>query len=274
VPELLETIVTGTRRVIQERRRQRPEASLVTALERSERASRSLRQSLSVLGGYRVIAECKRRSPAKGLLRREYDPAHLAADYERCGAAAISVLTEPMFFDGSLDHLRSVRGATRLPVLRKDFIVDRYQLLEAREAGADAVLLIVEALNQGALKELVQGAIELGLEALVEVHELEELRVALDCGVDLIGVNSRNLRTLEVDTATCVELIEHIPASVTAVAESGIRSAADLERFKAAGYRGFLVGERLIASPSPGAALAEVLQRHAVVTSDVREWRP
>jgi indole-3-glycerol phosphate synthase len=273
VPELLETIVAGTRCVVRERMRRRPEAVLAAVVEQRQDLPRSLRQSLSISDGHRVIAECKRRSPAKGLLCRDYDPARLAAACERGGAAGISVLTEPMFFDGSIDHLRSARAATGLPVLRKDFIVDRYQLLEAREAGADAVLLIVAALDEAMLKELLYSAQALGLEALVEVHDHEELRLAAGCGVDLIGVNSRNLRTLQVDAATCFNLIAHIPRTATAVAESGIRGAEDVEQLGIAGYRGFLVGERLMTSKNPAASLAELLQRHPIVTSDVREWR-
>jgi indole-3-glycerol phosphate synthase len=274
VPELLDTIVAGTQRIVRERMRQRPEADLAAAIEKRGREPRSLRQSLGAGDGFRVIAECKWRSPAKGLLRRDYDVRRLAADYEGGGAAGISVLTEPTFFDGSLDHLRSARAATEVPILRKDFIVDGYQLLEAREAGADAVLLIVAALDEETLNALLKDALALGLEALVEVHELEELRMAIGSGADLIGVNSRNLRTLQVDARTSFDLIGHIPGVAIAVAESGIRTNDDLARFHAAGYRGFLVGERLMTAHNPGNALAELLQRHPAVTSDVREWRP
>jgi indole-3-glycerol phosphate synthase len=207
-----------------------------------------------------VIAECKRRSPSRGVLKDRYDPLSIASGYERAGAAAISVLTEPTFFDGSLDHLTAVREATTLPILRKDFIVERYQVVEARAAGADAILLIAAALNSGELKELQQMATDLGLDVLVEVHDLVELPMAIDAGASIIGVNNRNLRTLAVDTEVSRRAVELIPEDVVAVAESGLRTADDLKNLKASGYDSFLIGERLMTTDDPGRALGELLK--------------
>ena len=177
---------------------------------------------------------------------------------QQAGAAAISVLTEPTFFDGAPAHLAEVRAAVDLPILRKDFIVSEYQLLEAAVLGADAVLLIVGALQPAELASLCRAAAAMRLAALVEVHDLAELQVALDAGVDIVGVNSRNLRTLEVNISVLDRVAETLPREVTAVAESGIRQPADIRRLGQAGYQAFLVGERLIAQADPGAALREL----------------
>jgi indole-3-glycerol phosphate synthase len=207
-------------------------------------------------GGVRIIAECKRRSPSRGVLRRDYDPAAIAVEYERAGAAAISVLTEPTFFSGSLDHLRAVRAAVDLPVLRKDFIVTDFQVLEAAASGADAVLLIVGAVTTDQLRSLIARARALKLSALVEVHDRCELEVALEANATVIGVNSRNLRTLDVDVAVFEELAPLMPPGVIAVAESGLRTPADLVRLRMRRYDAFLIGERLMTQDSPGSALA------------------
>jgi indole-3-glycerol phosphate synthase len=171
----------------------------------------------------------------------------------------VSVLTEPAFFDGSLDDLRAVRACVRLPLLRKDFIVDRYQLFESRAAGADAVLLIVAALEPETFRALHALAGELGLAVLVEVHRRAELDVALGVGPRLVGVNNRDLATLEVDVEAAARLVDEIPDEVVAVAESGLRTHDDLVRLRAAGYDGFLVGERLVTAADPGRALSELL---------------
>jgi indole-3-glycerol phosphate synthase len=218
-------------------------------------------------GGVRVIAECKRRSPSRGILRSTYDPAAVAASYAAAGAAAISVLTEPTFFDGALDHLRRVRAAVTLPLLRKDFIVTDYQVAEAAAAGADAVLLIVAALERDALEGLLRLSGSLGLAALVEVHDRDELSLALEAGADLIGVNSRNLRTLEVSHAVLEALVPAIPDEATAVAESGLKTADDLARLSALGYDAFLIGERFMLEPDPGGALAALLQASTAGTA-------
>jgi indole-3-glycerol phosphate synthase len=206
-----------------------------------------------------VIAECKRRSPSRGVLRANYDPAAIARSYERHGAAAVSVLTEPTFFDGSLEHLAAVRQATALPVLRKDFIVDPYQIVEARASGADAVLLIVAALSPATLKSLHARAVDAGLDVLVEVHGIEELPVALDAGARIIGVNNRNLRTLAVGIDISERVMDRLPNGLVAVAESGLKTSEDLLRLRRAGYHAFLIGERLMTAQDPGEALEELL---------------
>lgn len=258
-PDLLAAIVAATRKTVEFRSTAEP----LSAIERRAAAvsprpgvfAHALRRSAHV----NVIAECKRRSPSKGVLRASYDPSAIAAAYDRAGAAAISVLTEPMFFDGSLEHLAAVRNTTSLPLLRKDFIVDRYQIAEARAAGADAILLIVAALSPGALAELHAAARDAGLDVLVEIHDLAELSVALDAGASIVGVNNRDLRTLAVDIDVSRHAIELIPEHVVAVAESGLRSAADLAQLTAAGYDAFLIGERLMTTVDPGASLAELV---------------
>jgi indole-3-glycerol phosphate synthase len=208
--------------------------------------------------GIRIIAECKRRSPSVGILRRDYDAAAIAAGYERAGAAAISVLTEPAFFDGSLADLERVAGAVRVPVLRKDFVVSEFQLLEARACGAAAALLIVAALDDGELRTLIRCARDLDLAALVEVHDTVELDRALAAGASIVGVNSRDLKTLTVSPEVFDTIAAAMPAEVIAVAESGIRSGGDIARLRRLGYRGFLIGERFMASADPAAALAQL----------------
>ena len=253
---LLAAIVAATRARVAAAQARVP----LSELERAPaRASRGFSASLRA-GGLRVIAECKRRSPSRGILRRAYDPVSIARGYARAGAAAISVLTEPTFFDGSLQHLAEVSAAVDVPVLRKDFVVDPYQLFEARAAGADAVLLIVAALDDGALAGLAGLARQLGLDTLVEVHDEAELDRAVASGADVIGVNNRNLQTLAVDVGASFRLAGRMPGHVVAVAESGLRSAEDLQRLETAGYRAFLIGERLMTDADPGAALARLLR--------------
>jgi indole-3-glycerol phosphate synthase len=255
--DLLATIVAATRRIVEVRQHAQGASALegrATRMPLGGAFAAALRHSTAP----RVIAECKRRSPSKGVLRADYDPAAHASAYAAAGAAAISVLTEPTFFDGSLEHLEHVRAAVELPILRKDFVVSEYQLLEAVASGADAVLLIAGALTDEELRRLRARASALGLAALVEVHDRAELSRALDAGAEVIGVNSRNLRTLAVDMNVLDDLIGQIPSDVTGVAESGIRSGDDIVRLTAAGYHAFLVGERLIAQPDPGKALRDL----------------
>jgi indole-3-glycerol phosphate synthase len=211
---------------------------------------------LSRTGSLNVIAECKRRSPSRGVLRAAYDPVAIAASYQRAGAAAISVLTEPGFFDGSLEHLRAVRERVTVPLLRKDFIVHEYQLLEARAAGADAVLLIAAALSDRDLAQLSSAAVDLGLAALVEVHDSAECRRAAATGARIIGVNNRNLRTLQVDLDASRAVAGLLPSGSIGVSESGLQTSADLQAMTALGYQAFLIGERFMIEPDPGAALA------------------
>ena len=213
-------------------------------------------------GEISVIAEFKRRSPSVGPIREDADPAQVAAAYEEGGAAALSVLTEPQFFSGSLADLVAARSACYLPVLRKDFIVDIYQVAEARAAEADAVLLIVAALpDRGLFADLAAAAREYGLAALIEIHEARELDAAFEVEPDLIGVNQRDLRTFEVDRGLAVRLRNEIPDSVTVVAESGIRTKADVGKLEEAGIDAVLIGETLMTAPDPALALGELLGR-------------
>jgi indole-3-glycerol phosphate synthase len=207
-----------------------------------------------------VIAELKKASPSKGLIRAEFDPVALARELEGAGAAALSVLTDEEFFQGSLGNLRAASGAVRIPCLRKDFMVDEFQMLEARANSADAVLLIVAALTDGELRTLAAAARARGLDVLCEVHDAAELGRAVDAGCDLIGVNSRDLRTFQVDLGTAFALAEKIPAGVVRVAESGIHSADDVARLRAAGYDAFLVGESLMRAERPAEALRELVR--------------
>ena len=209
--------------------------------------------------GVAVIAELKKASPSKGLIRAEFLPAELARELEVAGAAALSVLTDEEFFQGSLDNLRAASAAVKLPCLRKDFIVDEFQLLEARANAADAVLLIVAALSPQELAGLAAGASQRALDVLCEVHDEDELQRALDAGCDLIGVNTRDLRTFKVHLETAFRLAENFPAGVVRVAESGIHSAEDVARLRAARYDAFLVGESLMRTNRPGEALRELM---------------
>ncbi|HEU4937747.1 MAG TPA: indole-3-glycerol phosphate synthase TrpC [Vicinamibacterales bacterium] len=260
-PDLLGTIVAATRRIVDVREAARPARLLARQQTRTPRgqAFETALASDPTNATARVIAECKRRSPSKGILRADYHPAAHARAYADAGASAISVLTEPTFFDGSLEHLRDVRAAVSVPLLRKDFIVTEYQLIEAAVLGADAVLLIVAALDQNNLTSLLQAAQGLSLAALVEIHDLDELHRAVDAGARVIGVNSRNLRTLAVDPDVFSQVAEQLPRGSTKVAESGIRTSDDIARLSEIGYDAFLVGERLITQPDPGAALRELV---------------
>lgn len=255
---VLDQILAARRRRLEEARARMPLGELQRAAEaRSDR--RDFSQALRG-PGLRVIAELKRASPSRGVLRTDFRPAEIARGYEAAGAAALSVLTEQDYFAGSLEDLRQARAAVELPVLRKDFIFDDYQLYEAAAAGADAVLLIVAALGAGELPHLIELSRSLKLAALVEVHTEEELRCALEAGARIVGVNNRNLKTLEVDLATSFRLRENIPPSCLAVSESGIKTADDMQRLSAAGFDAVLIGERFMTEPDPAITLAELLQ--------------
>lgn len=257
--DLLATIVAATRRIVEVRSERESPAAVAARADAAPRASGRFRGALERRDRLNVIAECKRRSPSRGVLRADYDAVAIARGYEEAGAAAISVLTEPTFFDGSLDDLVRVRAAVQVPVLRKDFIVSEYQLFEAKAAGADAVLLIVAALSPEELRSLRAKAAGLGLDALVEVHNQEELSVAIDAGATIVGVNNRNLRTLAVDVHASEDLAARMPKGILPISESGLKSAEDLKRLRALGYQAFLIGERFMTEPLPGAALKEVL---------------
>jgi indole-3-glycerol phosphate synthase len=237
----------------------------------AEKPGEELRSRLAGRGGHRpfkealvtpglsVIAEFKRGSPSAGAINPDADVAAVVEAYERGGAAAISVLTEARYFQGSPAHLEAIRAAVDVPLLRKDFIVDPYQVAEARAWGADAILLIAAALDDAALRELHAAAGELGLEVLVEAHTAAEADRAVAAGAALIGINNRDLRTFVTTLETAERLRGRIPPGVVAVAESGIETPADVARLRAAGYDAFLVGESLMRQPDPGAALQALL---------------
>ncbi|MBM3372383.1 MAG: indole-3-glycerol phosphate synthase TrpC [Betaproteobacteria bacterium] len=202
-----------------------------------------------------VIAEVKKASPSKGVLREQFDPAAIAASYERHGAACLSVLTDRQFFQGALDDLKAARGACALPVLRKDFMVDPYQVYEARAAGADCILLIVAALEPGRMAELEGIALELGMAVLVEVHDGSELDAALRLRTPLLGINNRNLRTFETTLDTTLGLLGRVPPDRLVITESGILKPEDVQRMRARQVHGFLVGEAFMRAADPGAEL-------------------
>jgi indole-3-glycerol phosphate synthase len=257
--DLLTAIVAATRRIVEVRAEREPISVLAARAE--ERSVRSGRFREALEGAFpRIVAECKRRSPSGGVLRAVYEPAAIARGYEQAGAAAISVLTEPTFFDGALAHLRAVHEAVGIPVLRKDFIVSEYQLLEAKAAGADAVLLIVAALDPRSLAALHAQAARLGLDVLVEVHTADELSIAIDAGARIVGVNNRNLRTLAVDITASETVGARIPRGIVRVSESGLKSAADLARLQRLGYGAFLIGERFMTKADPGSELRALLE--------------
>lgn len=213
-------------------------------------------------GQVAVIAEIKRASPSKGLIRSDFNPAALAQGYEQGGAACLSVLTDERFFLGSGEHLQQARAACALPVLRKEFIVDELQVAEARALGADAILLIVAALSSGQLNELAAAARELNLDVLVEIHDRAELDKVLKIQLPadlLLGINNRDLRNFETRLETTLELLPHIPAGTPVVTESGIATTADIQRLRAAGVHRCLIGESLLRAESPGAALKDLL---------------
>jgi indole-3-glycerol phosphate synthase len=264
--------VAATRRIVEVRQAAEPIAALARRAEAVPSRAGRFEEALSGAAGVNVIAECKRRSPSRGVLRESYDPVAIATAYAAAGAAAISVLTEPTLFDGSLDHLVAVRAAVDVPLLRKDFVVSEYQLLEARAAGADAVLLIVAALRPVELKVLHDHARRHGLDVLVEVHDAGELAIAIDAGARIIGVNNRNLRTLQIDVHASETLIVQMPSEVIAVSESGLKTAADLVRLKELGYRAFLIGERFMIAADPGAALASLLES-CIDTKDTKDTK-
>jgi len=210
--------------------------------------------------GYAVIAELKKASPSRGLIRAEFDPPTLAHSLESGGAAALSVLTDAKYFQGSLEYLEQASAVVKIPCLRKDFMVDEFQVLEARASSADAILLIVAALPDARLRSLREEAVRFGLDVLCEVHDRDELARAIDLGFTILGVNSRNLHTMQVRPETQVELGALLPESAVRVAESGLKTQADLARMGAAGYTAFLIGESLMREADPGRVLSALLK--------------
>jgi indole-3-glycerol phosphate synthase len=236
----------------------------IDEVERRARAAPPPRDFVAALrakaaaGNPAVIAEIKRASPSKGLLREDFDPEAIARSYEAGGAACLSVLTDREYFQGAPEHLSAARAACALPVLRKDFVIEPYQVFEARAIGADCILLIAAALPAGALRELERLAQSLGMAVLVEIHDASELEVALTLATPLIGINNRNLRTFVTDLQTTLNLLPGIPAGRTVVTESGIRGRQDVLHLRKNGIQAFLVGEALMRAPEPGAALREL----------------
>jgi len=254
--DILQSIMAERRRDVGAARESVPVESLAAAVE--ARTHHSLSAALAA-DGTGIIAEMKKASPSAGLLREQYEPADIARMYARTGACGLSVLTEPRHFAGDEQHLRSARCACDLPILRKDFMCDPYQVCEAAAWGADVVLLIVAALERGQLREMYDEAVRLGLDVLAEAHTGEEVETALGLEGAIVGVNSRNLKTLKTDLAVARELAERVPGDRLSVAESGIRTRDDVEALERLGYNGFLVGESLMRAPDPGAALASLL---------------
>ena len=259
---VLDAILARTRERVAEGRARLPLGPSHPAV-RGAPPVRPFAAALARPGRVNVIAEHKRRSPSRGAIREDLAPADVARRYETGGAAALSVLTDGPFFGGRMEHLVEARAACSVPVLRKDFVLDPWQVWEARAAGADAVLLIVAALGDAELRDLLAVAGEAGMGALVEVHDRGELGRALAAGSRIVGVNNRDLRTLTVSLDTSLALAPAIPDDVLAVAESGIRTGADVRRLREAGFDAFLVGEHLMAAPDPGEALFRLLEEAA-----------
>lgn len=263
----LQRILENTLREVTARRA----STNLSAMERraAERTPRGFEAALRRVGasGPAVIAELKKASPSRGLIRAEFNVLELARALESAGAAALSVLTDERFFQGSLENLELASSTVNIPCLRKDFMADEFQVLEARAAGASAILLIVAALEDAELQRLARRARELELDILWEVHDKEELARALGMGASVVGVNSRNLHTMEVRPETQMELAELLPSGAVLVAESGIRDAGDVARLREAGYTAFLIGETLMRQPDPAAALRELLVREHTATA-------
>lgn len=257
---VLDRIVEAKAARLEEAKRATPLESLAGGAARaSNYVRRSFAEALARTDRINVIAEIKRRSPSRGIIREDFDPVRIAKSYESGGAAALSVLCEEDFFDGSLDHLKAARAAVELPVLRKDFIFDEYQLVEAAAAGADAVLLITAILDDELLGKLLTVSRQLRLDALVEVHSRDEMDRAVRAGAKIIGVNNRDLTTFEVDLNTSIELAAAAPSEVILVSESGISRGSDIRRLKEAGFGAFLIGERFMRADEPGRSLRELI---------------
>ncbi len=255
---VLDEIVATKRREIEAAKAARSETQVRRAAEDALPA-RNFFDPLAAGGEIKLIAEVKKASPSAGVIRADFRPVEIAKIYERHGASCLSVLTDEHYFQGSLDYLRDVRQAVGLPVLRKDFILDVYQLYEARAAGADAVLLIAECLDDCKLRKLHNEAVSLGMSPLVELYEPENLQRVFDAGATLIGVNNRDLRSFKTDLEHTLRLRERVPDQCVLVSESGIRTRADVLRLQAAGVDAILVGESLMASPNIGAAVDAIL---------------
>ena len=255
---ILLRIIEKRRESVAHRKRVLPLVALKIAAEKKAPAARNFSSAIAA-NRVNVIAELKKSSPSRGVIREQFEPAKLAAELAEAGAAALSVLTEEDFFDGSLTNLKEARAAVEIPVLRKDFIFDPWQIWEARAAGADSFLLITAVLEQDLLQELLELGRQLGMEPLVEIHTREELARALGAGARIVGVNARDLTTFNVNHDLALELADEIPDSCVAVAESGIHSHEDVERLSGAGFDAFLIGEQLMKHAQPGEELRRLL---------------
>ena len=267
--DILQTILQRKREEVEQRRRELPLAELQARVRDAAPVrgfARALRARIAA-GDAAVIAEVKKASPSKGLIRPDFDPAAIARSYEAGGAACLSVLTDVDFFQGADAYLQAARDACALPVLRKDFTIDPYQVVEARALGADCVLLIVAALDDDTMARLSEQALMLGMDVLVEVHDLAELERALQLPAPLLGVNNRDLRTFEVSLETTLALREAVPTDRVLVTESGIAAAADVRRMREAGVHAFLVGESFMRQPDPGAALRRLFAGDTVASA-------
>jgi len=258
--DILNRIIAVKREEIAAARPRRSAADLqeLAGAQSAPRGFAAAMQARVARGDAAVIAEIKKASPSKGVLREHFDPAAIAASYERHGAACLSVLTDVQFFQGHEDYLRAARAACALPVIRKDFMIDPYQVVEARAMGADCILLIAACLGDGQMAELEAAAFEQGLDVLVEVHDGAELDRALRLRTPLVGINNRNLRTFEVTLETTLGLLDRVPSGRLLVTESGILAQADVQKMRAAGVHAFLVGEAFMRATDPGAALASL----------------
>ena len=254
---MLDEIVMTKEREVEEAKTRIPFEDL-RARVKSHFAERDFRKAISVPGKLSLIAELKRKSPSKGMLRERFDPVRLGQEMQEAGAAALSVLTDECYFGGHLEFLRDVKNFTEIPVLRKDFIVDPYQIYEAAAAGADAVLLIVRILREDVLVQCMQAADEAGIEPIVEVHSETDLKVALRVGTRIIGINHRDLRTFQLHPTITDELVPKVPAGKIIVAESGIQSAEGVQLMKRLGVHAILVGEALMTAPDPSAKIKEL----------------
>jgi indole-3-glycerol phosphate synthase len=257
MPTFLETVVERVQQDLVARKRATPAAELESRLGPSRRG-RPFSEAL-IAEGISLIAEMKRSSPSRGPIRPGASVTEVVQAYQEAGASAVSVLTEGAYFGGSLEDLVEARAACELPLLRKDFVVDEYQVLEARAAGADAVLLIVAALEPGRLADLMTFAGELGMDSLVEVHDEREVETAVESGAEVLGINNRDLHSLQVDLETTFRLLADVPAGTVVVAESGIARSDDVERLEDAGVDAILVGEALMTAPDPVRAVRDLL---------------
>jgi indole-3-glycerol phosphate synthase len=257
---ILDRIVEAKTARLDQAKSAAPIDELSARCESVERPTGVFAENLRRAGAINIIAEIKRRSPSRGIIREAFDPSQIARGYTAAGAAAMSVLCEEDYFGGSLDHLRAVRAMTATPLLRKDFLFDDYQLYEARAAGADAVLLIVAILDDDLLGRLLARAAALNLDALVEVHTREEIHRAADAGATIIGVNNRDLTSFKVDLRTSLDLAPLAPPHAILVSESGIATGEDIRRLREAGYSAFLIGESFMRAADPGEALRQLIR--------------